>query len=149
MHITYHTNHYRTCNNDYLCLDPFNLFAFKGGAGRGLEHRTEGCTLYSVGGACVFPAGRNFRGELSFVPSLNTESIGVRIVMIVPGSEQIELQKPYVSKEPIQAGKEYSLMGTGAMAPELSGKMITSKTQIYSESDKVVEACVEADFLVV
>lgn len=128
----------------------FTFYTFVGGTGRVLQWRNEACTSSSIGGACLFPAGRQFRNELTFIPSGNTESLGVRTITSTSEGDKAAWQNPYSSKdESVEAGREYTFKTAGGVGPEFRGKMITSQLQIYRESDNIVEACVAADFSIV
>lgn len=103
-----------------------------------------------MGGACAYPAGKQQRAEVTFVPSVPTESLSARTVINDDLGEKFTRQNPNISVDgPVQTDKEYSFKTAVLVGPNLRGKMLTVQLKFYRESDKVVEACMEADFLIV
>jgi len=118
-----------------------------GGPGQVVEWRYETC---GGEGICKIPGDDNLKrpSELEFIPSQDSEALGVRLGVVSDGATKIVYEKA-IANSAVQGGERYIMNALGGAKQDHKGKTITLQFILYRVDTGDVEVCSEADFLIV
>ncbi|CAL8121348.1 unnamed protein product [Orchesella dallaii] len=118
-----------------------------GGPGRVVAWRFETC---GGEGICKIPGDDNQKrqSEFEFIPSQDSEGLGVRLGVVSDGNTKIVYEKA-IANSAVQGGELYVMNALGGAKKDHIGKTVTLQYILYRVDTGDVEVCSEADFMIV